>query len=43
VLSKEFGPGDMIIVDAANGEITFRVMEHRELPELELAGALRSP
>jgi ATP-dependent Clp protease ATP-binding subunit ClpC len=42
VLSKEFGSGDTVIVDAANGEITFRVMEHLELPSVELAGALRS-
>jgi ATP-dependent Clp protease ATP-binding subunit ClpC len=42
VLSKEFGPGDTIIVDAENAEITFRVMEHREVPEVELAGALMS-
>jgi ATP-dependent Clp protease ATP-binding subunit ClpC len=42
VLSKEFVAGDMIIVDAANGEITFSVMGHSELPEVELAGALSS-
>ena len=41
LLSKEFGDGDTIIVDAENGEITFRVMEHVELHEAELAGALR--
>jgi hypothetical protein len=42
LLSKEFGAGDMVIVDAANGEITFRVIEHRELAEVELAEALSS-
>ncbi|MGD0808631.1 MAG: ATP-dependent Clp protease ATP-binding subunit [Acidimicrobiales bacterium] len=41
LLSKEFGDGDTIIVDADNREITFRVMEHVELHEAELAGALR--
>ena len=40
ILSKEFRAGDTIIVDADNGELTFRVMEHFELAPLELAGAV---
>ena len=36
VLSKEFRKGDTVIVDAEDGYITFRVMEHLELPEVEV-------
>jgi ATP-dependent Clp protease ATP-binding subunit ClpC len=39
ILWKEFRAGDTIIVDAENGEITFRAMEHFEPPPVELAGA----
>jgi ATP-dependent Clp protease ATP-binding subunit ClpC len=39
ILSKEFRAGDTIIVDAENGEVAFRVMEHFEPPPVELAGA----
>ena len=39
ILWKEFRAGDTIIVDADNGEVTFRVMEHFEPPPVELAGA----
>ena len=42
ILSKEFRAGDTIIVDAENGEVTFRVMEHFEPPPVELAGAVSS-
>ena len=42
ILSKEFRAGDTIIVDADNGEVTFRVMEHFEPPPVELAGAVSS-
>ena len=42
ILSKEFSAGDTIIVDADNGEVTFRVMEHFEPPPVELAGAVSS-
>ncbi len=42
ILSKECRAGDTIILEAENGEITFRVIGHLELPEVELAGALRS-
>ncbi|HUB69460.1 MAG TPA: ATP-dependent Clp protease ATP-binding subunit [Acidimicrobiales bacterium] len=39
ILWKEFRAGDTIIVDAENGEVTFRAMEHFEPPPVELAGA----
>jgi ATP-dependent Clp protease ATP-binding subunit ClpC len=39
ILWKEFRAGDTVIVDADNGEVTFRVMEHFEPPPVELAGA----
>ncbi len=39
ILWKEYRAGDTIIVDAENGEITFRAMEHFEPPPVELAGA----
>ncbi|MGC8627785.1 MAG: AAA family ATPase, partial [Acidimicrobiales bacterium] len=39
ILWKEFRAGDTVIVDADNGEITFRAMEHVEPPPVELAGA----
>ena len=39
ILWKEFRAGDTIIVDAENGEITFRAMEQFEPPPVELAGA----
>jgi ATP-dependent Clp protease ATP-binding subunit ClpC len=42
ILSKEYRAGDTIIVDAENGEITFRAMEHIEPPPAQLAGALSS-
>jgi len=42
ILSKEFGAGDTVIVEAENGEIILRVMGQLELPEVELAGAGRS-
>jgi ATP-dependent Clp protease ATP-binding subunit ClpC len=40
ILSKEFRAGDTIIVDAENGDVTFRAMEHFEPPPVELAGAV---
>jgi ATP-dependent Clp protease ATP-binding subunit ClpC len=40
ILSKEYRAGDTIIVDAEDGEMTFRAMEHFEPPPVELAGAL---
>jgi ATP-dependent Clp protease ATP-binding subunit ClpC len=39
ILWKEFRAGDTVIVDAENGEITFRAMEHFEPPPVEMAGA----
>ena len=39
ILWKEFRAGDTVIVDAENGEVTFRAMEHVEPPPVELAGA----
>jgi ATP-dependent Clp protease ATP-binding subunit ClpC len=39
ILWKEFRAGDTVIVDADNGEVTFRVMENVEPPPVELAGA----
>ena len=39
ILWKEFRAGDTVIVDAENGEITFRAMEQFEPPPVELAGA----
>jgi ATP-dependent Clp protease ATP-binding subunit ClpC len=42
ILSKEYRAGDTIIVDAENGEVTFRAMEHFEPPPVELAGAVGS-
>jgi ATP-dependent Clp protease ATP-binding subunit ClpC len=39
ILWKEYRAGDTIIVDAENGEVTFRAMEHFEPPPVELAGA----
>jgi ATP-dependent Clp protease ATP-binding subunit ClpC len=42
ILSKEYRAGDTIIVDAENGEVTFRALEHFEPPPVELATALSS-
>jgi ATP-dependent Clp protease ATP-binding subunit ClpC len=42
ILWKEFQAGDTIIVDAANGEVTFRVIERFDPPPVELAGAVTS-
>ena len=42
ILWKEFTAGDTIIVDAENGELTFRVIERLEPPPVELAGAVSS-
>ncbi len=39
ILWKEFRAGDTVIVDAENGEVTFRAMEHFEPPPVEMAGA----
>jgi ATP-dependent Clp protease ATP-binding subunit ClpC len=39
ILWKEFRAGDTIIVDAENGEITFKAMEQFEPPPVEMAGA----
>jgi ATP-dependent Clp protease ATP-binding subunit ClpC len=39
ILWREFRAGDTIIVDAEDGKITFRTMEHFEPPAVELAGA----
>jgi ATP-dependent Clp protease ATP-binding subunit ClpC len=39
ILWKEYRAGDTIIVDAENGEVTFRALEHFEPPPVELAGA----
>jgi ATP-dependent Clp protease ATP-binding subunit ClpC len=39
ILWKEYHAGDTVIVDAENGEVTFRVMEKVEPPPVELAGA----
>jgi ATP-dependent Clp protease ATP-binding subunit ClpC len=39
ILAKLYGSGDTIIVDAEDGEITFRAMEHFEPPPVELADA----
>jgi ATP-dependent Clp protease ATP-binding subunit ClpC len=39
ILWKEFRAGDTVIVDAENGEVTFRAMEHFDPPPVELAGA----
>ena len=40
ILSREFRAGDTIIVDAANAEITFKLMEDFDTPPIELAGAV---
>jgi ATP-dependent Clp protease ATP-binding subunit ClpC len=42
ILAKEYRAGDTVIVDAENGEVTFRAMEHFEPPPVELAGAANS-
>ncbi len=42
ILWKEFRAGDTVIVDADNGEVTFRVIERFEPPPVELAGAVSS-
>ena len=42
ILSREFRAGDIIIVDADNAEMTFRLMEEVEPPRAELAGAVGS-
>jgi len=39
ILWKEFRAGDTVIVDAEDGKMTFRAMEHFEPPPVELAGA----
>jgi ATP-dependent Clp protease ATP-binding subunit ClpC len=39
ILWREFRAGDTIIVDAEDGKVTFRAMEHFEPPPVELAGA----
>ncbi|HTT89521.1 MAG TPA: ATP-dependent Clp protease ATP-binding subunit [Acidimicrobiales bacterium] len=39
ILWKEFRAGDTVIVDAENGEVTFRAMEQIEPPPVEMAGA----
>jgi ATP-dependent Clp protease ATP-binding subunit ClpC len=39
ILWKEFRAGDTIIVDADDGNVTFRAMEHVEPPPVELASA----
>ncbi len=39
LLSKEFAAGATVIVDAEDGKITFRVMEHYQVPAVELVGA----
>ena len=39
ILWKEFRAGDTVIVDAENGEVTFKAMEQFEPPPVEMAGA----
>jgi ATP-dependent Clp protease ATP-binding subunit ClpC len=42
ILWKEFRAGDTVIVDAENGEVTFKAMEQFEPPPVEMAGAVSS-
>ncbi len=42
ILSREYRAGEIIIVDADNAEMTFRLMEEIRPPLAELAGAVSS-